>query len=220
MNKQSVAVIIPAYNEALTIGEVVRVARSCNLVDEVIVVSDGSQDETVDVARRAGAAVVDLKENVGKGGAMIVGLQQTQAPTIVFLDADLIGFTLQHIEQLARPVLSGDVAMQVGMRDRGPVFTPLAHLFPIVSGERALRREIAEQIPRAFYHGFMIEAAFNYYCKTRKLPHRLVDLKGLSIRRKYEKVGWPKAVVQYARMTIQISSAILQVRFARFIGKF
>lgn len=220
VRQAGVAVIIPAYNEAPTIGEVVRVARSSSLVQEVIVVSDASTDETVSLAKQAGATVIDLKQNIGKGGAMRKGLEETCASIIVFLDADLIGLTRDHVEQLVRPVLQGEYAMQVGIRDRGTVFTKLTRVFPIISGERALRREVVDQIPHRFYRGFMIEVAFNYFCQTRRLQHGLVNLKGLSIRRKYEKVGWPKAVVQYVAMTGQIVWAILQVRFARFIGEF
>lgn len=220
MNKDTVAVIIPAFNESATIGTVVQIAVSSPFVDEVIVVSDGSTDETVRMAKEAGATTIDLKQNIGKGGAMRKGFEHTQAPVIVFLDADLIGLTSEHLAKLVHPVLDQTVMMQVGIRDRGVFWTALAHYFPIISGERALRREILEQIPERFYQGFMIEAAFNYYCRTRKLKRGLVDLKGLSIRRKYQKVGWPKAVVQYSLMTAQIIWAILQVRFAKFIGTF
>lgn len=220
MNKETVAVIIPAFNESATIGTVVRVAVLSSLVDEVIVVSDGSTDETARIAKEAGAKTIDLKQNIGKGGAMRKGLEQTQASVIVFLDADLIGFTGEHLAKLIRPVLDRACVMQVGIRDRGPFWTACAHYLPLISGERAVRREILEQIPERFYQGFMIEAAFNYYCRTRRLKRGLVDLKGLSIRRKYQKVGWPKAVVQYSLMTAQIIWAILQVRFAKFIGTF
>ena len=220
MNKETVAVIIPAFNESTTIGTVVRVATASSLVDEVIVVSDGSTDETVRIAKEARARTIDLKQNIGKGGAMQKGFEQTQASVIVFLDADLIGFTKDHLEKLIRPVLDQTSMMQVGIRDRGVFWTAFAHHLPIISGERALRREILEHIPKRFYKGFMIEEAFNYYCRTRRLKRGLVDLNGLSIRRKYQKVGWPKAVVQYILMTAQIIWAILQVRFAKFIGTF
>ncbi|OGL71709.1 hypothetical protein A3C09_01800 [Candidatus Uhrbacteria bacterium RIFCSPHIGHO2_02_FULL_47_44] len=220
MNKETVAVIIPAYNEAKTIGGVVRVAVSSPFIDEVIVVSDGSTDETVEVATHAGARVIDLQENQGKGGAMIKGIEQTRASIIVFLDADLIGLTERHLEQLVRPVLDRTCSMRVGIRDRGRFFTALTHWFPLISGERAVRREVVDAIPHTFYCGFMIESAFNYYCKTHGLQYDSVDLKGLSIRRKYEKVGWPKAVVQYLTMTGQILASLIRVRFAKFIGKF
>jgi glycosyltransferase involved in cell wall biosynthesis len=220
MNRQSVAVIIPAYNEAQTIGNVVRVVVACKKIDQVIVVSDGSSDETGKIAKVSGATIVDLQKNTGKGGALLEGLKQTDASIIVFLDADLIGLTEKHIDQLLEPVLNGSRVMQVGMRDRGIFWTKLAHHFPLISGERAVRRDVIDGTPVRFYLGFMIEIALNYYCRSRGLPYGAVDLKGLSIRRKYQKVGWPKAVIQYSKMTAEIILCMIRVRLARLFGKF
>lgn len=220
MNKQTVAVVIPAFNEAQTIGNVVGVVVACKHIDQVIVVSDGSSDETVKIAKEAGATVVDLQKNIGKGMAMIEGVRQTDASIIVFLDADLIGLTEKHLDQLLEPVLNGSRAMQVGMRDRGIFWTKLAHHFPLISGERAVRRDVIDGTPVRFYLGFMIEIALNYYCRSRGLPYGAVDLKGLSIRRKYQKVGWPKAVIQYIKMTAEIILCMIRVRLARLFGNF
>lgn len=220
MIKQTVTAIIPAYNEAHTIGDVVSVVRSCSFVNEVIVVSDGSTDETSSIAKEAGAIVIDLEQNVGKGKAMIEGFQHTNAEVIIFLDADLIGLTTKHAEQLVRSVLDGKRVMQVGIRDRGTFWTRVSHHFPLISGERAIRRDVVKAIPDRFYHGFMIEVAFNYYCRSRKLSYGAVDLIGLSMRRKYQKVGWPKAVVQYVAMTAQIIRAMIIVRLMKVAGKF
>lgn len=220
MNNHRVVVIIPAFNEAQTIASVVSVAKSSSFVQDVVVVSDGSSDDTAIIAQNAGAHVIDLKTNSGKGGALMTGVEQTQSDMVVFLDADLIGFTKDHLDQLILPVLTQKYAMVVGMRDRGIWFTALAHHLPLISGERAMLREVAEGIPSRFYKGFMIEAAFNYYCRTRKLAYKAIDLKKLSIRRKYQKVGWAKAVVQYIWMSLQILSALIRVRIANLIGLF
>ena len=68
-----VAEIVPAYNEEQTIGTVVEALLQCQIIDELIVVSDGSDDHTVDVASKYPVKVIELKENVGKGGAMKAG---------------------------------------------------------------------------------------------------------------------------------------------------
>ena len=215
MSQPTVTAIIPAYNEEKTIASVVRTACMCSLIRDVIVVSDGSIDRTAEVAREAGAVVYELKPNRGKSQAMLFGFQQTDADIILFLDADLIGFTTKHIEQLVQPVILDECGMNVGMRDRGRFFTAIAHLFPRISGERAIKREIIEAIPQKFMNGFAAEGAFNYYCKDLGFRCSTVDLLGLSIRRKYQKVGFSKAVVQYLRMFIQIIHAMLIVRFAK-----
>src|SRR5690554_3571821 len=101
------AAIVPAYNEEKTIGNVVRVLLSSPHIGQVIVVSDGSQDNTAAIAANLGALVVNLPENVGKGGAMLAGIKQTDAKYIIFLDADLIGLGQNHVEKMVAPILQG-----------------------------------------------------------------------------------------------------------------
>lgn len=207
----SVAAIIPAFNEETTIANVVTVLRSSPRVQEIIVVSDGSSDQTADRARAAGAKVFELPTNQGKTAAMLQGLAQTSAQIILFADADLRGFTPEHVEQLIGPILSGARFMNVGLRDRGWLTPFTAHL-PLISGERALRREVIDHLNPRLLHGYMIESALNYSCRSRKLAYGSVVLQGLSIRRKYQKVGWFKALWQYTKMSFEITKAIVVVR--------
>ena len=110
MSDERVAVIVPAYNEEETVGEVVDVARSASSVDEVIVVGNGSKDDTSRVAKEHGARLIAHSEG-GKGQAMAAGVAATEAEILVFLDADLTGLLPGHVERLARPVLEGEAGM-------------------------------------------------------------------------------------------------------------
>ncbi|HEY1037302.1 MAG TPA: glycosyltransferase family 2 protein, partial [Candidatus Paceibacterota bacterium] len=91
--KEIVSVIIPAFNEGQTIGSIVSTALSHPLVKEVIVVDDGSWDDTVAVARAAGASVAVHRRNQGKAAAMDTGVGKASADVIFFIDADIVGFT-------------------------------------------------------------------------------------------------------------------------------
>ncbi len=86
----SIAVIIPAYNEAATLGAVLQVVRS--LVWPVIVVDDGSTDNTYQIAQQAGVHLLAHRSNLGKGAAMTTGaeyaFQHLGAAAIIFLDGD------------------------------------------------------------------------------------------------------------------------------------
>ncbi|MGD0061000.1 MAG: glycosyltransferase family 2 protein [Verrucomicrobiia bacterium] len=81
--------LIPAYNEAARVGKVVAVAH--RHVDEVVVVDDGSTDETVTAAEKAGAKVLRHQQNRGKGAAIATALDyfgRSDAELAVLLDAD------------------------------------------------------------------------------------------------------------------------------------
>ncbi len=107
---------IPAFNEEQTIAKVV--ARTFDHVEKVMVVDDGSGDDTALIAERLGAAVVKHERNLGKGAALRVCLdwaQRTGARALVTLDADG-----QHnpdeIPKLLKPILSGEADVVIGSR--------------------------------------------------------------------------------------------------------
>ncbi len=211
-NRPKTAAIVPAYNEAPTVGEVVKVIKMSPLIDEVIVVSDGSTDETAQVAHQAGAKVIVNKINLGKGQSMLKGALSTDAPLLIFIDADLIGLTLDHLEQLLLPVISKTCDMNVGLVDRGPILNRLTPHLPLISGERALKRGYILDIDPQLFSGFMVEIAINYYCRTNNLRVGTVILNNLTIRRKYNKVGWLKGAIGYIKMSYQIAKAMILSR--------
>lgn len=214
MHKSRVAAIIPAFNEEETIVDVVRVVRESSFITEVIVVSDGSTDRTAELAEGAGAHVLNLPIQNGKGPAMQHGVTFTDAPIIIFLDADLRGLTPMHIEQLVVPVLNGSCMMNVGIRDRGKVSRMIGPHLPLVSGERALHRTIFERVPDEHIRGYMVEVSLNFACRSQKLKYGTVFMKGVTIRTKVDKVGAVKAFFQYIKMWFQVAKAVVVVRAA------
>jgi len=208
------AAIIPAFNEEKTIAGVVKPLVDSKLFTDIIVISDGSSDNTAALARAAGANIVhELPKNLGKGASLQHGVTHTDADIIAFFDADLINFKPEHAAAIVAPVVSGARAMNCGWRDRGPVANFFQRFLPLIGGERALHREIFEAIPDRFIRGFMIEAATDYYCRANHLPYGATLLPGLTMRKKYQKVGWGRALGQYARMYAQVVTAIILVRF-------
>ena len=142
----SVAVVIPAFNEQDTVGEVVRAGLT--LTPDVVVVSDGSSDATAQVAWEAGARVVDLAQNAGKGPALLAALRATDAEFVVLLDADLVGVTRAHLDLLLQPVERGELDMSIGVFDGGGFVSDWGNkLTPHLSGQRACRRAWLLAVP-------------------------------------------------------------------------
>lgn len=218
---QAVAAIVAAYNEEPTIGPVIETLVKSKLFRDVIVISDGSTDRTAEVAKQAGASLVhQFPWKHGKGAAMMHGVSHTDAPVLFFADADLIGLAAEHLKKILEPVLSGKLSMCVGIRDRGKVMMKVSSHMPLIGGERALNRWIFEDIPDKYLQGFMVEVALNYYCRAHKLPYGTVELPGLKIRRKMQKVGFKKGLKEYFWMDYQIIKAMYLVRMARIKGEF
>jgi Glycosyl transferase family 2 len=113
-----VSVVIPARNEESAIGLVLdEIPR--DLVDEVIVVDNGSADRTAEVARAHGATVVH-EPTPGYGGACLAGLARVAAPSnvVVILDADRSDYP-EDLPRLLEPIASGEVDMVIGSRTLG-----------------------------------------------------------------------------------------------------
>jgi glycosyltransferase involved in cell wall biosynthesis len=167
-----VSAIIAAYNEQDTIAQVIRAVEDHPLVDEIIVVDDGSADATSARARETTANVITLETNQGKAGAMSAGVRAARNDTILFLDADILGLTHEIITLTAMPVLTGKCGMFVAIRARRSYWmNRLLYFIPVLGGERALTKEIWRNVPRIYRKGFQIEIALNYY--TKKFGHKM-----------------------------------------------
>jgi glycosyltransferase involved in cell wall biosynthesis len=113
----NVTAIIPAFNEEARISHVIQGVVS--LVDEVIVVNDGSRDDTARIAKSAGAMVVSLPQNQGYIAALKAGFKAASGDIVVTLDADG-EFSPGYIPLLVAPVAAGAAEMTQGHRGLVP----------------------------------------------------------------------------------------------------
>jgi glycosyltransferase involved in cell wall biosynthesis len=183
------SIIIPAYNEAERIESVLRVVMESNLADEVIVVDDGSTDDTAAVAERAGAKVLRHQENRGKARAMLTGLENSTGECIAFLDADLLNVTVHHLADLVTPVLRGEAQATLGVFRGGRAPTAIGQrIAPTMSGQRCLRRELLSGFD-GWGSGFGIETAINAHLRRSGIELRVVEWHGAAQVMKEEKRG-------------------------------
>lgn len=135
----SVSCIIPAWNEAARLPEVLRAVVGHPAIDEVIVVDDGSGDGTAAVAEALGALVLRLGRNGGKSAAVASGVAHAKGDLVLFLDADLLGLTPMAVMDLLAPVRSGRADVAISLRENAP--GPWRWIgLDYISGERVMRR--------------------------------------------------------------------------------
>jgi glycosyltransferase involved in cell wall biosynthesis len=200
-----VSAIIAAYNEKDTIVNVLRAVEGHPLVDEIIVVDDGSTDATSARARETSAKVITLEQNRGKAGAMSAGVRAARNDTILFLDADILGLTHEIITLTVTPVLTGKCGMFVAIRARRTYWmNRLLYFIPVLGGERALTKDIWRNVPRIYRKGFQIEIALNYY--TKKSGHKMAFavMPGLSQVIKEKKRGFWLGLSQRIKMCAEV----------------
>lgn len=154
-----VTVVIPVLNESATIGSVVQFAQRSPLVNEVIVVDDGSIDGTPELASAAGARVI-TSTMLGKGGSMEDGMRLASNEAILYLDGDLRGLADGTVEKMCWPILSdqADFVKAKFTRTAGRVtvltakpllrtyFPELAHLEQPLSGVMAGRKSLLSKL--------------------------------------------------------------------------
>jgi glucosyl-3-phosphoglycerate synthase len=204
----SVAVCIPARDEAATIGPIVScvaglVARE--LVDELVVVDDGSSDSTAATAAGAGARVVAAEGGPGKGQALRRAVEATSADILVFLDADVVNFHADYVTTLTASLLAEPGRKLVkaaygrplhGRRDEGgrvtelvarplleQFFPELADIRQPLAGECALTRDLAERVAFDDAYGIEIGLLIDTYLAYGRDAIAEVELLGERIHR-------------------------------------
>lgn len=166
-----VSCIIPAYNEEPRIGTVLRAVYGHPLIDEIIVVDDGSKDRTEDVVKKfEGVQLIIHEKNKGKSQTVVDGIVQSKGDIIFLLDADLIGLTPKNISDIIEPVLSRRADISISLRKNSPWISRKIGL-DFISGERVFSKILVQ----------------DHLSEMQKLPHFGLEvyLNKLIIKNKY-----------------------------------
>jgi len=197
-----VSAVVPAYNEASRIGAVLKPLVGCSAVDEVIVVDDGSDDGTAEMARQYPVQVVRLEENCGKARALNEGVMRARNNVLLFLDADLVGLTEAHVEKFIHTYEDSGVDMVVGVFANGRKNTDFAQKFnPYASGQRMLTKKLWERAKINVHEmNYGIEFALSKLAVKEGWSKDKVKLEGVTHVLKEEKRGFSNGIRERFKM--------------------
>ena len=197
----NVGVVIPAYNEEHDLPRVLNTVCSVDWLSQIVVVDDGSTDNTLGVAQEyttidARLKVEKLVENCGKGAAMLAGVQaiREEVEIVIFLDADLIGLTAANLAKLCDPIIEGRCDMTVAVFSHGYWRTDVSQwVFPNLDGQRCLLRDVAlAALEPLVDSGYGVEFGLTRYAKHHKWNVRHVDWRGTTHTMQEDSLGWKR----------------------------
>lgn len=210
MSKPFVTAIVPAYNEEATVGEVLQVILSSPLVDELICINDGSEDETLSEISKFASKIkiINLEQNRGKGFAMTQGINQAKGEVLLFLDSDFTNLNTKHIELILDPILKKECRVVMGMLE----VKPIHKMFENLTGQRVYYK--SDLLPHLEYiskskYGVetYLNGAFN------KKETKKVVITGLLSLPKYRKFDQNTALNTYLKESVDIVRVLLDKKY-------
>lgn len=190
---KKVSVIIPCFNDGSTLKELIKAIKKSTYVGQVIVVDDGSNVETKNYLCQLSPEIkiITHPRNLGKSMALKTGLLKSTYDLVVFLDADLINFKPQHLNQLVLPVQSSKVICSIGEFDDTFTFFNKIGQTVMLSGLRCFNKSILLKNldlfdNNGYLNGFLIESRLNYVFLRPGLFAK-VRLTGLTQKYKWQK---------------------------------
>ncbi|MFH1254931.1 MAG: glycosyltransferase family 2 protein [bacterium] len=139
-----ISCIIPAHNENPRIENVLRAICGHPMIYEIIVIDDGSQDDTAKTVKKFdGVKLIIHEKNKGKSEAVADGIARSKGDDIFLLDADLIGLTSGDINDLLKPIIDGEADASISLRKNSPwIFRKIG--FDFISGERVFEKKLVQ----------------------------------------------------------------------------
>lgn len=195
-----ISLVMPAYNEEKNIGNVLQFVITLSNIDEILVVNDGSTDNTASICKQFKTIrFINLEKNIGKTLAVQEGINQAKNDHILLFDADLIGLKHIYIQNLIQNYQNGYdmVIMDYGDMDwfRHDVIKGITAL----SGVRILHKSHFKHINFMYTNSFELETRINEYFLRKKMKIGYIEAPTVRTPFKFEKynffIGFMKEII-------------------------
>lgn len=201
--------IICVYNEEKTLKDVIISVSTSEIVNEIIVINDGSTDNTKkiieELKNKFEITNIHFKENKGKGYAMAIGVENATNEIIVFIDADQTKIISGYIDQMINPLLKKECDMVLGYSTIN-ILSQDVNPLKILTGERAMyKKDITPILCKMKESRFGVETLLYFYYISIGKSIKFIRLIGLKHKDKYKKVSFKKATTNYINESWEIA---------------
>jgi glycosyltransferase involved in cell wall biosynthesis len=200
---KKVSIIICTYNEERTIENVIKKCYEYNPKSEIIVVDDGSKDNTKEILKNLKKEIsfkyICVSENKGKSNAMVLGVENAKNEVILFFDADISGIRKIHFQKLLDPILdeNTETDMVLGVPSKTLIDYRI-NPFKSLTGERALLKKDIEPILENIRNiRFGVETYINLHFLAHGKKIKYTLLEGLKHPTKFHKTSTSKAIKEF-----------------------
>jgi glycosyltransferase involved in cell wall biosynthesis len=207
-SKLKISLVIPTWNEAPRIGKVLDVVCTYPFFNEIIIVDDGSTDNTKEVLSPYLQKYKHLKlithtHNLGKTDAVRTGIKQADGPIVALVDGDLVGLNHENLNKMLYYVANGDYAMTILDRagDRqSPIGIFSSIISRILGGERAFWKSDFEKMKFKDGDGYNLEVIMNQYYFECNKRVRTIYCPNLFNAFQFKKHGLIGGLKRYSKM--------------------
>lgn len=206
-----ISCVVSAYNEALTISKVIETLLEVKSIDEIIVVDDGSTDNTKAKLETFGNKIIvcSHETNLGKGTAVVTGVLASSGDTIMMCDADLTNLAVDHIDNLIKTFINGSYGLVLAARENN---VGIGYIAGKLTGERIFKKKVIMPYLQLIKDSDMgVELIINFAHREKSV--KTIISKNIGHLQKQHKLNIFGLIIEFSQEMFQLFKTYLYLHF-------